>query len=576
MSEIQKNGDMVSQSEIIEKYGLPKAALDRYLPKPSVKSGRSRKGKWFYSRSWNRSDVEAALQLPEVKELIEQKKKQEQAEILREEIRSILSAYNPENLVEKAKELKRVFVLHVGPTNSGKTYQAVKSLKESGCGVYLGPLRLLALEMYDRMNREQVKCSLLTGEEYIPEDGAEIVSSTIELCDFHKHYKVAVIDEAQLITDGYRGAAWFQAICRVNADEVHICLAPEALPVIESLVKEFGDPYNIVMHERLVPLVYSGRCRSYKDIQPNDAVICFSRKNVLSTAALLERNGFKASIIYGALPPVARRNEVERYLKGETNVIVATDAIGMGISLPIRRVIFAEAQKFDGRIQRRLTPAEVKQVAGRAGRYGMFDLGEVLTMDSTDTVSRGLSVQVRSAGSLCISFPRDLLATDYPIDELMRIWQNLPESKSFLREDMKEAIILFSVLKPLLKDDKNRELVFDLITCPVDTGNRELVRYWFDCTRAILKNKKSIPKPPFGTETLMDCELQYKAYDIYHQLHMRIGKEDDTSSEKDNICQRIKELMQQDKSSYIRKCKICGRELPLGAHFDICESCYKQ
>jgi ATP-dependent RNA helicase SUPV3L1/SUV3 len=124
-------------------------------------------------------------------------------------------------------------------------------------------------------------------------------------------------------------------------------MAPEALRYIEGLIKKFSDQYSIVRHERLAPLRYGGTCRGYQDLRPDDALICFSRKSVLSTAALLEKNGFRASVIYGALPPEARRNEVRKYTSGETNIVVATDAIGLGISLPIKRVIFAETEKYD-------------------------------------------------------------------------------------------------------------------------------------------------------------------------------------------------------------------------------------
>ena len=567
-----RNEETVTQSEILKKYGMSKNMMDRYLPKPIVKQGRRRGGGWYYSRCWLVSDVEQAVKKPEVRALIERRDSEIRGQRQLEEARTLLISYNPEAMVQKAKDLKRCFVLHVGPTNSGKTYDAVKALQESGCGTYLGPLRLLALEMFDKLNAADVKCSLVTGEEQILTDDAQVVSSTVELCDYHRHFKVAVIDEAQLITDSDRGSAWFKAICSVDAEQVHICLAPEALGIIEKLVQEFGDPYNVVMHERLVPLQYSGRCRGFKDIHPGDAIICFSRASVLSTAALMERNGFKASVIYGALPPVARRNEVARYLAGDTNIIVATDAIGMGISLPIRRVVFAETQKFDGKERRPLLPSEVRQIAGRAGRYGMFDLGEVLTMDSTDTVSKGLNNQPRSVRRLCLAFPKEVLSTEYPLDILLKAWQSLPDGRTFHREDVKDALTLYYMLGGMV-NGKDRELVYDLITCPVDSQSRDLLYYWADCARAILRGRR-IPFPPFGTDTLQECELQYKAFDIRHQLMMRIGKPDSTEAERNAICQRIAELMQQDKSGFIKKCTCCGRELPLGYAFNICEKCH--
>ena len=539
--------NLISQRKAIEKYGVTKNFIDKYFPKPAVvKYGKN----YQYMRLWKEEDIVAALSRPDVKAMLDDLEASRQRDRDLAEARTMFMNYTPDYLVEKAKHLKRVFILHVGPTNSGKTYNAIEALKRAGDGVYLGPLRLLALEMFDKLNAAGIKCSLLTGEESIPTEGATAIASTIELCDTGKHYSVAIIDEAQLIADDERGSSWLRAICAVNADEVHICLAPEALGYIESLVSQFGDPYTVVQHERLVPLVYSGRCKGYEDVQPGDAVICFSRKNVLSTAAYLERAGFKASVIYGALPPAARRNEVSKYTSGETNVIVATDAIGMGISLPIRRIVFAETDKFDGRSRRPLLSGEVRQIAGRAGRYGMFDLGEVLTMTEDDIIKEGLETRVLRVRTPCIGFPREALDTRFSLDVLLRAWQTLPLSRAFKREDMTTAIALLSMLKDNYRDTE-RELVFSLITCPIDKDNRDLTFYWLRCARAILRARR-VPDPDFDIDTLEGCELQYKAWDVNHQLKTRIGRTDDTSAAKrEAICKRIGELMAKSKEDYI-------------------------
>ena len=562
------NEQYINQKTAVERYGVTKKIIDQYFPKPLVKYY----GRYRYTRLWRERDVVEAISQPEVQELLAEIATSRRRERDLAEARSLLLSYTPDSLIEKAKQLKRVFVLHVGPTNSGKTHDALEALKTAGNGTYLGPLRLLALEMFDRINADGIPCSLLTGEESITTDHAQIIASTVELCNFQKHFRVAVIDEAQLITDDERGSSWLKAICCVDAEEVHICLAPEALGILESLIAQFGDPYSIVRHQRLVPLEYRGRCVGFEDLQPHDAVICFSRKNVLSIAAHLERYGFRASVIYGALPPVARRNEVEKYTSGETNIIVATDAIGMGISLPIRRIVFAETQKFDGKHQRPLTSGEVRQIAGRAGRFGMFDLGEVLTMDNTSVVEDGLQYPVTRVRTPCIEFPREVLQTKYSIDILLKAWQSLPGNKSFKREDMSSALSLYGMLGGSFGDDK-KELVFDLITCPIDADDRELALYWLSCTRCILRGKR-IPDPHFDIDTLLGCEKQYKAWDINHQLKMRIGIQDDNFGQREEICQRIKELMASDKNEYIRKCSHCGRELPPGYLYNLCESCF--
>lgn len=562
------NEQYINQKTAIERYGVTKKIIEQYFPKPLVKYY----GRYRYTRLWREQDVLEVIREPEVQQLLSEIASSRLRDRDLTEARSLLLSYTPDSLIEKARQLKRVFVLHVGPTNSGKTHDALEALKAAGNGTYLGPLRLLALEMFDRINGAGIPCSLLTGEESITTDHAQIVSSTVELCSYSKHFKVAVIDEAQLITDDERGSSWLKAICCVDAEEVHICFAPEALGILESLITQFGDPYSIVRHERLVPLEYKGRCIGFEELHPHDAVICFSRKNVLSIAAHLERYGFRASVIYGALPPIARRNEVEKYTSGETNIIVATDAIGMGISLPIRRIVFAETQKFDGKHQRALTSGEVRQIAGRAGRFGMFDLGEVLTMDNTSIVEDGLQHPATRVRTPCIEFPREVLQTKYPLDILLRAWQSLPGNRSFKREDMSSALSLYGMLGSSLGDDK-KELIFDLITCPIDSDDRELALYWLSCARCILRKKK-IPDPYFDIDTLLGCEKQYKAWDINHQLKMRIGIQDDNFGQREEICQRIKELMAADKNEYIRRCNQCGRELPPGYLYNLCEGCF--
>lgn len=569
-----QDSQLLTQQQIIRQYGVTKKMIQRWFPKPQVRRVRGRGGSWWNEGFWTSDQVERMLSHPEIARILKEKQSYRDEQRQAEEIRRIFRDYSPDSYIEEARALKRTFVLHVGPTNSGKTYQAIEDLKQNRPGTYLGPLRLLALEMFDKINASGIPCSMLTGEESIPVENAEIVSSTIELCDFRTHFKTAVIDEAQLIADPARGAHWLKAICLVRADVVHICMAPEALRYIENLIRRFSDQYSIVRHERLAPLRYGGVCRGYQDLRPDDALICFSRKSVLSTAALLEKNGFKASVIYGALPPEARRNEVRKYTSGETNIVVATDAIGLGISLPIKRVIFAETEKFDGRTFRPLNTAEINQIGGRAGRYGLNEYGEVLVFGDNPIIGEMLGKKAVSIRASCIAFPREVLGSGYSIALLLKTWQKMERSPAFLREDMRDALTLLQNLKGMKALDTDRELVFDLITCPVDTKTMELVAYWTECARAILL-KKRIPLPYFGTETLADCELQYKAFDIHHQLLRRIGLPDDCTEERHAICRRIAELMKENKRQYIRRCRGCGRELPIGAVFNYCDRCHE-
>ena len=562
----------LSQAQIIKRYGVPKSIIRKYFPKSGYRSVRGRAGRFYTVPVWPEHEVIQLLQRSDIAKAMEASRQQRQIDVWQKEAEALFSAHSPEALIQRAKTLDRAFVLHVGPTNSGKTYGALEDLKRHTPGLYLAPLRLLALEMFDKLNDAGVLCSMVTGEESILIPGAETDSSTIELCDYTRRVKTAVIDEAQLIADAERGASWLKAICLVNAEVVHICMAPEALNYIEKLIRAFHAPYTVKKHERLAPLKFAGSVRGFGDLQKDDAVICFSRKSVLSTAAILERSGFKASVIYGALPPEARRSEVRKYLAGETNIVVATDAIGMGISLPIRRVIFAETEKFDGKTFRGLTTAEINQIGGRAGRYGLHEKGEVLVLGKDPSIGERLGQQAKAIRAGCIAFPREALRTDIPLPILLKTWQSMPERKDFLREDMREPLSLLRVLKN--EQDADRELLFDLITCPVDSRNEDLLYYWARCARAILRGR-NVPKPNFETETLAGCELQYKAYDVHHQLLRRMGMPDDCAAERRAICERIAALMLESKAPYIRHCKHCNKELPIGTVYNYCDQCGK-
>lgn len=572
---MQKKPKEITKRMIVEKYGIPASMIGRYLPPPrKVKNQNYASAKPILL--WNEADVQRAVQKhPEIARLknkkTEQKKKDERK--AQDAIR-FLEQFSPENLFEAGKELKRKFTLHIGPTNSGKTYQALQALKQAETGVYLGPLRLLALEVAENMNADGCPCSLLTGEEYIDVPDARKTASTIELLNYDEHYDVAVIDEAQMLEDPFRGPHWVRAISLVDADEVHICMSPEALDILGMIMEKMEAPYEIAFHERLVPLKYRGLFRDITEVEKGDALIAFSRKRVLQIAAELESKGIRASVIYGALPPASRREEVRRFSDGETSCVVATDAIGMGISLPIRRVIFTESEKFDGKKSRSLNRTEIKQIAGRAGRFGKYDLGEVLTMSDPRRISNALKLSAKQIEKLTIAFPQEALDYDSPLKDMLEYWNALPKNDLFLREDMSDALKLLNSLGHIPKDT-DKALLYTLISCPVDVKNPSLVQYWASACSRILRNE-NIFRPYFPESTLEECELKYRAYDIYHQLLRRIGIEDDCLEEKEKLSAKINEFLKQEKSDFLKRCRICGREMSMNSRFSICDVCYKR
>ena len=173
----------------------------------------------------------------------------------------------PEMEFAEVRELRRHFIFHIGPTNSGKTFQALERLKEAACGVYLGPLRLLALEVYERMNEMGVLCTMRTGQECIEEENSRVTASTIEMADFDENYDIAVIDEAQLVADTDRGHSWTKAVLGLRAEEIHICMSPAAEQVICHLVGLCGDDYEVRRYERKTELI----CEDRPFVFPDDA-----------------------------------------------------------------------------------------------------------------------------------------------------------------------------------------------------------------------------------------------------------------------------------------------------------------
>ena len=556
-----------TREQLERELNIPGKVIDQFFPKAEMHTKRQT-GK-PRQPVWTAAQVRTVLTRRAVQRAITTRRRNLNQ---LEEIRDYLLSFDIENMRQEAEAMPRRFVLHVGPTNSGKTWQALQVLKAAERGVYLGPLRLLALEVFDTLNRDGVPCHLLTGEESITVGNARHTASTVELADFRAEYDVAVIDEAQMITDASRGDRWMKAIYGIRAMEVHVCLAPEAETLIRGILESFGAAYTVVQHQRLAPLSCGGLFRSLRDTRPGDALIVFSRKAVLATAAELEQLGIHVSVIYGALPPVSRREEVRRFTAGETSAVVATDAIGMGVSLPIRRVIFCEMEKFDGQRRRPLKTGEIKQVAGRAGRYGIYDRGEALTMGEVGLLRFALSCKEKQERSMMVPFPGEAVTSPYPLDILLTVWNTLPRSEQFSRVDMSDALILYRAMGKLSRQ-MDRELCFSLITCPVDTGSEGMVAYWLACCEAIHRGMP-LPEPPSGFGTLEQCEARYRELDIRHQLLRRIGVEEDRMAEKQELCETINRYLKADRLHYLRHCSVCGRHLPATWPHGVCQGCF--
>lgn len=282
--------------------------------------------------------------------------------------------------LESFTRKERSFIYFVGPTNSGKTYAALEELKASDSGIYLAPLRLLALEVAERLKELGVPTSLITGEERVINPQARHVSSTVEMVDLGRDVDIAVVDETQMLEDEQRGWAWTLAIAGVRARKVILCGSEDGLFAAQRLAARLNVEIDVRRFERKNPLTVVAPV-TLGALQPGDAVVSFSRNAVVDLQRQISATGRSTAAIYGSLSPVVRRREAERFRSGQADVLVATDAIGLGLNLPIRRMIFATMEKYDGVSTRALTPPEIRQIAGRAGRFGMHEAGQVTGLD---------------------------------------------------------------------------------------------------------------------------------------------------------------------------------------------------
>jgi ATP-dependent RNA helicase SUPV3L1/SUV3 len=295
----------------------------------------------------------------------------------------------------RARQARRRFVFHAGPTNSGKTHAALERLVAAKSGVYCAPLKALAAQVCQRVNAAGVACDLVIGDERTFGGHAEHVACTVEMAPIDLPVDVAVIDEVQLLEDRDRGWAWTRAVLGLPAREIHLCGEARALAAVKRLLWSAGEAgrLTVVPHARLVPLELApplgGRLEA---LAAGDCVVAFSRKQVFRLSAEVRRRNPAAavSVVYGGLPYDVRERETAAFndgvAAGRLHILVTTDAIAYGLNMNIRRIVFSTVRKFDGKAMVGLPVTTCLQVAGRAGRFGLQfgDRGYATTLHDRD------------------------------------------------------------------------------------------------------------------------------------------------------------------------------------------------
>ena len=491
----------------------------------------------------------------------------------------LLVALNPKDEYPEARALHRHFVVHIGGTNTGKTYAGFQRLIRAETGVYLAPLRLLALEAQETLLDNGVNCSLTTGEEEDVRDGDTHVAATAEKLDMKRHFDVAVIDECQMICDRERGYAWTRAILGVLAEEVHLCAAPEAKGLLLRLIRSCGDDVEVIEHQRKTPLICMNRVVDYLDIQPGDALITFSKVGVLSVAEDLRMHGKEPAIIYGALPYATRRKQVEGFLNHEREYVVSTDAIGMGLNLPIRRIIFMDTEKFDGHERRALKPEEVQQIAGRAGRFGIYDKGFVGATENLSLIQAAMETVVPPLTYAVAGFSDLVLMVDFDLLEVLEVWNRMPTVEPYHKLDISRYITIISQMRERgFRLSKQEELAAANI--PFDETDDELVMLFYRFLRAYMDGRE-LEQPVLQEKrtayTLPELELYYRKLDLYFSFCKAFScpvDNDALRDEREKTADLINMILLHNLKNNIRFCARCGAAMPLHHSGRLCNDCY--
>lgn len=481
--------------------------------------------------------------------------------------------------------------LHLGPTNSGKTFQGINQLMIAGSGWYLAPLRLLAHEIFDTLNKNGVACNLLTGEESIEVDGAHITAATIEMFDPHRSGDCVIIDEAHMLSDSQRGWAWTRAIMETDAPEVHIIGAPVVENLIRRMTSEIGVDIEVENYLRLTPLDVAHEPWTLASLPPKTILVAFSRKVVLGLKSELEKVYHRSvSVVYGNLPPEVRLNQAERFASGATEICVATDAIGMGLNLPADNVCFFETKKFDGNEVRGLTVNEIRQIGGRAGRYGLSNQGLIGTLNRSDLLDISNAI---NSGINDIDFahvapaPESVSLMPGSLSEKLQKWVELsgipPRWKEMLRPvDLTSQIELAKLLTPRDVRKLGEDVALLLINAPC---NQDSQNFWLQCAKSIINDEEMpvVVNPVRGIKSAADLEIYeiaIRCADIYLWLSQRERFAQFAPAQASMRAKRYQWSMDVDAAlqkqvDTTRRCAQCGKRLDVGYRFNTCTRCYR-
>ncbi|RXJ93825.1 RNA helicase [Malaciobacter molluscorum] len=435
-----------------------------------------------------------------------------------------------------ARSLNRKLKFFVGPTNSGKTHSAMTQLKKANSGLYLAPLRLLALEGYEDLKASNLNATLITGEEQIFDEDAAHVCSTIEMIDYDLDIDVAIIDEIQMLDDDERGWAWVNAIIGCPAKQIIMTGSVNALDAVKKIAKYLGEELEIIKFQRKNRLHLMEKYTSLKELKPHTALIAFSRTDVLRLKQKLQKY-HKVSVIYGNLSPEVRRDEARRFREGQSDILIATDAIAMGLNLPIKTILFTTHRKFDGVSKRTININEIVQIAGRAGRYGFHEEG-FLGATSKDTLKHLQKEYdkpirtIKAPFKVKISAPQlEGLSSHIKTNSLEKVLkffnENMYFDGPFIASNIGSMIEAAKILDK--KNNLKMEEKYMLSQAPITIKSTIILQAYDSYIAAIIKNRVvrykpsiTLPKKALTYRDLLLVEDEVKKISLYLWLSFKL------------------------------------------------------
>jgi ATP-dependent RNA helicase SUPV3L1/SUV3 len=400
-----------------------------------------------------------------------------------------------------------------------------------------------------------------------------------------------VIDEIQMIADRDRGWAWANALIGAPARTVILTGSADTIPAVKQLAEYLGEPLEIVPFERKNPLELLRTPIPLKKIKPHTAVVAFSRKEVLSFRQRLAPY-HRVSVIYGNLSPEVRREEARKFREGETDVLVATDAIAMGLNLPIRTLLFARDNKFDGLKRRELTTNEVLQIAGRAGRYGLHESGFIGALDGPTLETIGaklhselppIELPVTVMASLHhVMLIGEILETDMLVDILTFFADNMEFEGPFRAANIESMLEIAAIVDQYDLDLRSR---YHLSTAPVGIHSPYLESVFHRYLKHLEQDSPIAYVLPDGlsgyartNDELLLAEDRVKEVSLYLWLSFRFeGRFPDTDAAL-AARTRLNRFIETSltKGDFVKRCRRCGSPLDLSYRYSICERCYRR